>query len=92
MKSESQLDFGDVLTVVLFLMIASIGIFGWQIYMYLMDGEWTSLSVINALRWLDIEWAFSPTRWLGVHKMLIVIPLAAAPFLAALGVGFAFLR
>ena len=60
--------------------------------MYLMDGEWTALSVITALGWLDIEWASSPASWLGVHKILNGLPLALAPFLTALGLGYWMLR
>ena len=71
----------DILIPILALgVLAAIGIVGWQIYSYLKFSEWHSLSVISALRWCDIEWARSPSNWVGVHKILNEFPLSLASF------------
>ena len=54
-----------------------IGIVGWQIYGYLRFGFWQSLSVIDALRWTDIQWATAPTDWVGLYGVLEWLPLSA---------------
>lgn len=71
----------DVLIPVLGLgVLTAIGIMGWQIYAYLKFGEWPSLSVITILSWCNIEWARSPSDWVGVHKTLNAFPLSLASF------------
>jgi len=56
----------------------ALGIWGWQILRYLKVGEWPSLSVIDVMRSLKIEWAYAPDAWIGVHKILNECPLALA--------------
>jgi hypothetical protein len=53
---------------------------GWQVLAYLESGLWTNVSVLTALHWLGMAWATNPTDWLGVHKALSSIPLAAVLF------------
>ena len=58
--------------------LACFGIVGWQIFHYLKDGDWQPLSVITAMGWAGLEWAFSPTSWLGLYKVLDWMPLSIA--------------
>ena len=62
----------------------ALGIFGWQIYGYLMDGVWTPMSIITALNWAGVEWAAYPDSWVGVHKILDSFSLAITVFLVSL--------
>lgn len=55
---------------------AAIGILGWQVYSYLRYGEWSALSAIVVLRWLNVGWAHSPRDWVGLHDLLDAIPLS----------------
>lgn len=61
-------------------------IVGWQVYTWLKFSIWTPVSVLTALRWANVDWAFSPTNWLGLHKAFDFMPLAiAAPVLGIVG-------
>ncbi len=75
----------DILIPILGLgVLTAIGIVGWQIYSYLKLGEWPSLSVISVLSWCNIEWARSPSDWVGVHRILNEFPLSLASFFAGI--------
>ena len=58
--------------------VVAFGIVAWQIYIYLRTGNWHSLSVISALQWCGVEWAFFPRDWAGVHTVLSIFPLSLA--------------
>lgn len=58
--------------------IGGIGTLGYQAYTYLRLGEWHGLSIINALRWAKLDWAYLPQEWLGLHRILDAIPLSMA--------------
>lgn len=50
------------------LVLAAIGIVGWQCYEWLRFGEWPSLTVLSVLAWSKIR---APhTEWIGVQKMI----------------------
>lgn len=80
--SSSSDDGTAILAIVL--LLSSFGIVGWQIFDFLRDGEWVSISIITALVKFDIPWAIYPQDWLGLHKVLDVIPLSAALFVSGL--------
>lgn len=56
--------------------LGAAGIVVFQALSYLSSGEWTSLSVLTGLELLELEWATSPTEWLGAHKILGKVPLS----------------
>jgi hypothetical protein len=62
------------------LMIGSVCLLGWQVYEYLRYNIWTSVSVITALGWINVGWAFNPTDWLGLYNILIKMPLCLIMF------------
>jgi len=72
--------------------VIALGILVWQAYTYLRFGHWLPLSIVTALQWIDIEWAASPSDWIGFHKFLDATPLSLAIFLTGLVVsrGIAF--
>jgi hypothetical protein len=45
-------------------------VLGWQTAVYLKDDTWPSLSVIDGLKFLDLEWAYYPHVWLWPHNVL----------------------
>ena len=64
--------------VLTLLLIGGLGVLGWQAYEYLRFGIWMPVSIITALEWMEIQWAYFPTDWAGLHKLLKIIPLSAA--------------
>jgi hypothetical protein len=77
---ERNPTFGDMM-VQLLLVLAALGLvvnlslLVYQVYGYLRLGEWPHISVITALRWCNVSWAFSPTDWQGLYTMLARCPL-----------------
>ena len=82
-------DNNDISTLALiFLLFGGIGVLGWQAYGYLRFGVWTPISIITVLEWMQIQWAYSPTDWVGLHNIFQSIPLSVAMFSSALlGIG-----
>jgi|GEM_PF-4733309 hypothetical protein len=64
--------------------LGGIGVLVYQIYWYLRIGEWYSFSVITGLRWLNVQWAFYPTEWIGIYKILDEFPLCLGMFICGL--------
>lgn len=62
------------------LMICGVCVIGWQVYDYLRHDFWTPVSVITALMWMKVEWSLNPTDWLGLYKVLSIIPLSLTLF------------
>lgn len=58
------------------LIFAGPAIFSWQIYKYLRVGSWPSLSVVDALKWCNVQWATTPVDWVGLHRSLEWMPLS----------------
>lgn len=65
------------------LIFSGIGIILWQLYHYLRFNEWISLSVVDLLKWCEVKWAFLPTDWLGMYRVLEFAPLSGSLFVAA---------
>jgi len=75
---------------------AFLGLIGFQVYRWFMDGEWTHIGVTDGLRALLVRlgvtpdstgrlsglshWLDAPVRWLGLHKVLEVLPASLALF------------
>jgi hypothetical protein len=69
---------------------------GWQVYHWFRDGEWTHVGLSEGLRGallrccvnesgggrVDalLQWLDSPASWLGMHKVVEVIPASLALF------------
>lgn len=58
--------------------LTGIGLFCYQVYIWLRTGEWTAYSVLYGLSYFDNlkEWVVYPTSWIGIHKLLDKIPLS----------------
>lgn len=70
------------------LLLAGVGIVCFQVLLYLMEGRWVPFSLINVgILVTSEEWFLHPNTWLGVHKILGVIPAS----LALIGLGYSFI-
>lgn len=58
------------------LIFGGLGVVGWQVYEYLRYNSWDSISIITALQWMKIQWAFNPTDWIGLYNILGMVPLS----------------
>lgn len=68
--SESLIALGLALAIVIY-----------QLYLWLRVGQWTPISLVRPLAFLEIDWAISPTDWRGFHRILDAIPLSLFVFL-----------
>jgi len=70
--------FGAIIYVVTlgFLLLGGLFIIGKQIYFYLKDGVWNSVSIIDGLVELNMKWAINPQDWVGVWSILDLLPLS----------------
>lgn len=77
---KAETDWEPILTFAFIAVPIFSGIFVvvWQIYRYLRYDIWTSVSVIDALRWSSVMWAHNPTDWLGIYRILDWMPLSLA--------------
>ena len=50
--------------------LALLVVIGWQTATYLKGGIWPSLSDIDGLKFLELEWAYSPQDWLWPHNVV----------------------
>ncbi len=83
-KIKDQIEEATILIFVGLMIFAPLGILGWQAYGYLRNGQWISLSVLDAFRWMDVKWAFAPTDWIGLYKLLESTPLSVGVFITFL--------
>jgi len=64
------------------LIFAGLGIFCYQIVTWLMHGYWESISILYPFytfgNWM---WAIYPDTWVGLHKILEMIPLSLTSIL-----------
>jgi hypothetical protein len=81
MSSENN-DIGAIALILL--LLGGLGVLGWQVYEYLRLGVWTPISIITALEWMQVQWAYSPNDWVGLHNILEKMPLSMAMFTPAL--------
>lgn len=73
-SSDSAASFLLIVSGCLFL--GGLYVIGLQCVSYLRDGYWTSYSIIELLKWLEIDWASYPQDWLGLHQLMGRIPLS----------------
>ena len=72
----------SVLAIFLAACFGGIIVVMYQCYLYLSEGVWTSISLLDViLKYIDIGsglryWAAHPTSWLGLHKILAYLPLS----------------
>lgn len=67
--------------------LGALGIWAYQLFVYLKYGAWVSISVLDALGLLGGRvsvWTAFPSDWLGLHAMLAWVPAA----LVLLCIGF----
>jgi hypothetical protein len=69
--------------------LAGLILIGLQIYGWLRNGEWQSVTVLDGLRlfWSN-PWLFAPQDWIGVHSILSRLPLS----ISLLVIGYFFFR
>ncbi len=71
-----------VLTIFLATCFGGIIVVMYQCYLYLSEGFWTSISLLDLIfKFIDIGsglryWAAHPTSWIGLHKILTYLPLS----------------
>ena len=67
-------------------LLAGLSVLGYQIYNWFRTGEWASYSLIWLLSQVnDLEvWAYYPTDWIGLHKLLDNFPFPL--FLVLIGI------
>src|SRR5688572_7495029 len=68
-------------------LLGGIGVLGYQVLGWLRTAEWEPMSVMTALQWLNVRWAFQPTDWLGLYNALAFIPLAVGLPLVGFAIG-----
>ena len=57
---------------------------GYQIYWYAQHGDWLPISVIRGLYFFhQSEWLYSPSSWVGIHKILDAINAGFAALIAS---------
>ena len=56
--------------------VPGLGIITWQIYIYLKNDEWNSVSLITGLKYLNNSWAAHPNDWEGLWNILNMVPLS----------------
>jgi hypothetical protein len=77
---KTEIDWGPVLSFAFIAVpiFSGICLVVWQIYRYLRYDVWTTVSVIDALQWSSVKWAHNPTDWLGLYRILDLMPLSLA--------------
>ena len=61
-------------------LIAFLGLLGFQVYRWFQTGEWTHVGVNDGVRAALAHWLDAPVTWLGLHKVLEVLPASLALF------------
>lgn len=57
-----------------------------QILMYLHDGVWVPVSLLDGVRYIAPEWSANPSEWIGAHRVLAAIPAGASALLIGIGI------
>jgi len=78
MPKETNFDEEIIAVIIIILMVAPIGILGWQLYHFLRFYTWTSVSVIDGLIWCGVNWASNPKDWMRLYHVFDWTPLALA--------------
>ena len=58
------------------IVLSGLVVVGWQIFQYMKDGIWNSVSIITAMQYFGNEWSFNPVEWTGLWNTLEFIPLS----------------
>lgn len=77
----------DIFFIAIFFWLTALiplGMVGWQVYGFLRNGTWISMSMLEPFKWLNVKWAYAPTDWVGLHSVLGWIPLSVGAFLVLL--------
>ena len=59
-------------------LLGGLFIIGMQIFFYLKEGAWNSVSIIDGLVELNLKWAINPQDWLGLWNILDFLPLSVS--------------
>lgn len=57
------------------LVLAALGLWAAQAIWFFQSGDWTSLSMVDAIGWLGSPWAEAPGEWQGLHVALGYVPI-----------------
>lgn len=66
---------------ILISLISPFLIIGYQIILYLKNGFWQPISIIDALRYFEVKWASWPYDWIGLWKILDQINVSIPIFI-----------
>jgi hypothetical protein len=64
----------------------------YQVYVYLKNGYWLSISVLDFLIFIKIEWAINPVEWAGIAHIFNILPLSITPALFVVFIALIFLK
>jgi hypothetical protein len=81
---DSKLLVSDIsLISCIYLFLSSIGVAIYQVYFWARSGQWTTLSILDGLEFIDgppntgrLDWLYRPHHWFWLHKLLNHISLA----------------
>lgn len=92
----SSLSYGALALLLLLasplLLIGGVGVLGYQAYHFLRSGDWLPMSSIDGLSRLGSRWANEPDTWLGIWKILDVLPLTLALICLGLACWLGFIK
>lgn len=57
-------------------LLSPVIIISYQVYIYLKSGIWTTFSIIDCLKYYNVQWATTPTDWYGIWKLLDYINIS----------------
>ena len=77
-----------MVTVPSIIVFAGIAVLIWQVYSYLKVGVWPEVSIITALEYFHVQWATSPTDWLGLYNFFDTLALSGSLIGAGIGLVF----
>ena len=78
-RNEDKKIFTKIFVIIIgiIFILAGMVLFGYQIFLYLWDGNWHSISLMTLLLILEPSpWIRNPETWLGLHKILSIMPLS----------------
>jgi hypothetical protein len=67
-------------------------VLGYQIFLFLRDGEWISYRLLYLAKYLPdgvLRWANTPDSWFGPHRIIENIPLSAGLAFVGMFITFA---
>ena len=73
-KEASSEEVGFIIGGLIFL--SGLAVIGWQIFNYMKDGIWNSVSIITAMQYFGNKWSLNPVEWTGLWNTLEFIPLS----------------